>query len=145
METRVGWVLSGPMEDPNLFVNFASLESNHTLYVDNYDNRLIQLELNKFWNLESLGITSEKSSSVHQKFCNTITFNDGRYQVKLPWKNEHSELCDNFELSKNRLTRPLKPLRHTPKLLQEYDSIINEQVCNKIVESIKLSELKIQG
>ena len=33
----------------------------------------------------------------------------------------------NFELSKNRLTSLLKRLHHTPKLLQEYDSIINEQ------------------
>ena len=49
------------------------------------------------------------------------------HQVKLPWKDEHGKLCDNFELSKNRLTSLLKRLRHTPKLLQEYDSIINEQ------------------
>ena len=85
METRVGWVLSGPMEDPSLFVNFMSLESNHTLYLDNNDNSLIELRFNNFWNLESLGITSEESS-VHQNFCDTITFKDGRYQVKLPWK-----------------------------------------------------------
>ena len=85
METRVGWVLLGPMEDPSLFVNFISLESNHTLYVDNNDNSLIELGFNKFWNLESLGITSEESS-VHQNFCDTITFKDGCYQVKLPWK-----------------------------------------------------------
>ena len=103
METRVGWVLSGPMEDPSLFVNFISLESNHTLYVDNNDNSLIELGLNKFWNLESLGITSEESS-VHQNFCDTITFKHGCYQVKLPWRDEHGELYDNFELSKNRLT-----------------------------------------
>ena len=68
METRVGWMLSGPMEDPSLFVNFISLESNHTLYVNNNDNSLIELGFNKFWNLESLGITSEESS-VHQNFC----------------------------------------------------------------------------
>ena len=95
------------MEDPNLSVNFISLESNHTLYVDNDDNSLIELGLNKFWNLESLGITSEESS-VHQNFCDTITFKDGRYQVKLPWKDEHGKLCNNFELSKNQLTSLLK-------------------------------------
>ena len=53
METRVGWVLSGPMDDPSLFMNFISLESNHRLYVDNDDNSLIELGLNTFWNLES--------------------------------------------------------------------------------------------
>ena len=39
----------------------------------------------------------------------------------------------------------MKLLRHTPKLLQEYDGIINEQVRNKIVEPVKLSESEIQG
>ena len=39
METRVGWMLSGPMEDPSLFVNFISLESN---------NSLIELRFNNF-------------------------------------------------------------------------------------------------
>ena len=77
--------------------------------MDNDDNSLIELGLTKFWNLESLGITTEKSS-VLQNCCDTITFKDGRYQVKLPWKDEHGKLYNNFELSKNHLTSLLTKL-----------------------------------
>ena len=95
--------------------------------------------MNRFWNLESLGIMTDESS-VHQNFCNTITFKDDRYQVKLPWRDELTELCDNFELSKNRLVTLLKRLHRTPELLQEYDNIIREQIHKQIVEPVKMSK-----
>ena len=139
IETRVGWVLSGPVQNSSSFVNFIALHSSHALYIDSDSNDQLESGLDRFWNLESLGIVIDESS-VHQSFCNTITFKDDRYHVKLPWREEHSELCDNFELSKSRLIHLLKQLRSTPELLQEYDNIIKEQIRNQIVEAVKISE-----
>jgi hypothetical protein len=139
METKVGWVLSGPMEDASSYVNFLSVKSTHALHVNVDDNSLIEHGLMKFWNLESLGIFNQEMS-VDQEFRNEIDFKDGRYLVKLPWRNDGSELQDNFELSKDRLMGLLRKLRHTPELLREFDNIINEQLQNQIVVPVRASE-----
>ena len=52
-------------------------------------------QLSKFWNLESIGIKGNEAT-VYQLFEDEIEFIDGRYQIKLLWKPEHSTLPDNF-------------------------------------------------
>ena len=57
--------------------------------------------LKKFWELESLGIVED--TTVMEAFTDKITFNDGRYQVSLPWKVAHPILPDNHSLCVKRL------------------------------------------
>ena len=47
----------------------------------------------KVWDLDSLGI--EASGEVHESFENDSSFIDGRYSVKLPWKQAR-ELREQF-------------------------------------------------
>ena len=65
---------------------------------------------------------------MYDKFANTIAFRDGRYMVSLPWKQFHSSLPDNYQLSHNRLWGLLHQLKQTPSMLCEYDDIIRDQV-----------------
>ena len=52
--------------------------------------------LQKFWDLESIGVRPAESaiSTTHaedvvlKKFKETLTYNDGRYEVPLPWKDD---------------------------------------------------------
>lgn len=92
--------------------------------------------LRRFWDLESLGIVSDEPS-VYEKFLRGITFNNMRYEVRLPWKDEHTILPDNYELSETRLRGLLRCLKQDPQLLKEYDTVIREQINNGIVEIVE--------
>ena len=51
-----------------------------------------------FWELESLGIKTQEECA-YDKFLEDTKFNGDRYEVKLPWKEEHELLPDNYMLS----------------------------------------------
>ena len=61
--------------------------------------------------------------------------------MSLPWREYHDDLPDNYSLSRRRLHSLLKRLQQNPELLQEYDSIIREQLERGIVEEVKDSEM----
>ena len=146
IHTKVGWVLSGPTEVPNttkaanLLVRTTHLLKIHTTPVeDNMDQTL-----KKFWDLESLGIQPQETS-VQEEFTQSIHFKEGRYEVTLPWKPTHRPLPTNLELCKRRLTSLLKRLKTTPKILEDYNNIIQEQLHKGIVEPVPEEEADSQG
>ena len=47
--------------------------------------------MKKVWELESIGVLPNEGT-VHDKFLDTIRLHDGRYEVSLPRKEQHS-LC----------------------------------------------------
>ena len=64
---------------------------------------------------------------------------DGRYEVKLPWKDQHPLLYDNFILAKKRLDSLPKRLKQSSALLKQYAHITNEQLKNIIVEEVNVN------
>lgn len=74
METKLGWVLSGPVP---AIESSCSLVTTHTLRVDACEESSLNDTLRAFWDLESLGI-SGSSRSVHQEFEDNISFKGGR-------------------------------------------------------------------
>lgn len=141
METKLGWVLSGPSHacDPSY-----SLLTAHTLRVGCQEEVELDNTLRAFWELESLGI-SESGRSVHQEFEESVMFRHGRYKVSLPWKKPHPMLPDNFDLSSKRLQSLLRRLRQTPGILLEYDSVIRKQLELGIIQRVPDSDVGIVG
>ena len=104
IDTILGWVLSGLMSPIETFVNLLSIDSVHTLHVDVQDDlQSLNLQLSKFWDLEAIGIRDQESP-VHVKFKETVSFDGERYEVRLPWREEHPPLSDNFDLCLRCLT-----------------------------------------
>ena len=139
IQTRLGWVLSGPTngavqndQQQNNLVTTHVLKMA-TKPVDITDESL-DGSLQRFWDLESLGV---RPRSVYEEFEERITFEDNRYEVYLPWKLPHPILPDNYELSIKRLSNLLKRLNQDPEVLKEYDSVIKEQLKNGIVEVVE--------
>ena len=99
---------------------------------------LIANQLREFWELESLGIV-KSDNSVHDMFKKYVSFKEGRYEVSLAWKEFHDPLPDNYALSLRRLQGLIRRLRQTPKLLEQYDATINDQL-RRIVELVPPSE-----
>lgn len=139
IETRLGWVLSGPAEDPREDTTI-SFVTTHLLRF-NSDTEIVDLDagLKRFWDLESLGILKDEHY-VQQQFSQEITLRQGRYEVHLPWKKSHPTLPDNFDLCKRRLGGLLKRLSQTPENLRQYDLIIQEQLEQGVVEVVREPE-----
>ena len=81
--------------------------STYVLYADGEvvqanPNQSLDSQLKKFWDLESVGILSTELP-VYDKFVNEISFKGHHYEVRLPWKETHPELPNNFDLSCGRL------------------------------------------
>lgn len=93
------------------------------------------------WDLESLGIKA--SDQLHESFESDINFIEGRYSVKLPWRQGHDTLPSNFANSLSRMKGQIKRLGKEPEILEEYDSIVKEQLSSGFVE--KVAELEGAG
>ena len=89
--------------------------------------------------LESLGIQPEETS-VYEEFTNTIAQKDGRYEVRLPWKHSHPFLPDNYKASLQRFHSLYNRLKQTPKILEEYDNVIKDQLQKGIVKRVDETE-----
>ncbi len=143
LESSLGWILSGPV---NNGTDADSTEINivqtHVLKVESEPDEghaAIDKQLTRFWDLESLGILNDEKS-VFNSFEDELSFVNGKYQVKLPWKPEHAALPDNYRLSQKRLENNLSKLQTKPSLLAEYDSIIKEQEKAGIIERVDKSQ-----
>ena len=106
IHTGLGWVLSGPVSLLNQDEAMTGFFVSHTLRVDRQleEGETLDKQLKSFWELESLGITNP-DQSVYDRFGDTVIFEDGRYEVALPWKDPHPILPDNYQLSLKRLQR----------------------------------------
>ena len=94
--------------------------------------------------LDCLGIEENQVKSddlVRDKFHKQLGRNsEGYYETNLIWKESHSLLSDNKYGSIGRLNNLVKNLRRTNKL-EAYDSIIQEQRANEIIEKVKVEEV----
>ena len=148
--THFGWVLSGPVENihgslqtsVNLVITSSLRTDTQPVVVDYYDSvlhadNIMERKIDDLFNLEALGIS--EIDSVHETFTKDIKFVNGHYVVRLPWREHHDILPDNYELIANRLSSTLKHLRKDPPLLLEYDRVIQEQAQMGIIEEVKPS------
>ena len=72
---------------------------------------------------------------MYEEFSEKIQFVEQRYEVSLPWKGTHAPLPDNRLLSSRRLEGLLRRLKENLTILQEYDSIIRDQI-KEIIEVV---------
>lgn len=92
-------------------------------------------ELSKFWDYDTLGV-KEREHEFLEDYLTKVKFNGDRYEVLLPFKEEHPVIPDNYLLARNRLTSSLKRLKSKPEILQQYDAVIKEQLNLGVVEMI---------
>ena len=140
--TQLGWVLSGPIEshvkETSSTTNSASthaLRVDTTPVQDELTNTNMNEQLKKFWDLESIGIRGDENS-LYDKFVEEVRFDGERYEAKLPFKEHHPTIPDNYAASEKRLGRLMHRLQDQPTLLAEYDSIIQEQIQNGICSQL---------
>ena len=133
-----GWLLNGPVARGNQFsVNLISSDVT-VMKIQSYvtEEKNLSNELHKFWDLDTIGI-KENESSVYDTFMESITFDKGRYQLELPFKENHALLSDNYNLSLKRLKKLKSRLSNDVELLKDYDNVFREQLKLGIIEEVE--------
>ena len=99
------------------------------------ETRKLNERIGKFWDLDTVGVR-EQEKSVYDKFIEDVVFKEGRYEVRLPFREGHPLIADNYRFSLNHLRKLTRKLRETPDILKEYDDIIQNQLEMGIVEKV---------
>ena len=118
----------------DVHANTVNLTATHALKVEssviNHDD--LTSELKKFWDYESFGIHDD-NVTLYDKFVNEVEIVEGRYQVRLTFREDHDLLPDNFELCKSRLVSSLSV---KPGMSRQYNDTIREQLKQGIIEPV---------
>ena len=96
IHTKLGWVLSGPTVTSESSITHTAI--THQLQVDCQlmNDEPLEDQLRAFWEIESFGISQQENAcSLYEQFTKSVSLQDGRYQVCLPWKEFHKPLADN--------------------------------------------------
>ena len=142
VRTTLGWVFCGPTGGHD---QECSVSMNVQIGAEEQLNETLQ----KFWDLESIGIRPAESSisTTHaedvtlKKFKETLTYNDGRYEVSLPWKEDRVALKDNYRQAERRLYNLEKKLLHEPMKAESYGEAINKYAENGVAEEVPCDEI----
>ena len=142
MKTKLGYIVSGPVdvvsENGTFLSHVMRVESN---CVEEREADPLIYEIKKFWEVESEGSkVLNENPSIDVQFESDIAFVDGKYQCKMPVKDEHLLLPDNYTVASSRLNSLHCRLKANPKVAKEYDNVIKDQLEKGIVEKVDLNE-----
>ena len=94
--------------------------------------------LEDFWKLESIGISDspdERDNDVAlKKFSETLKYEQGRYTVTWPWKEDSPDLPESRALALGRLISFVSRMKNNPELIRKYDEIIEDQLKQGTIE-----------
>ena len=130
-------------------VNFV-LEPTKSYFdpIDSVANdSMIDGKIENLFNVESLGIAEDGCDYDEVKineFTSNISFEDGSYQVKLPWNDNLDEVKPNFEVCKKVVDRVVEKL-HVNKLYDRYNDVLEQQLKDDIIEQIDLVETDVNS
>ncbi|CAI5682672.1 unnamed protein product [Oreochromis niloticus] len=134
LESTFGWSVQGP-------VSASTVTEATCMFIPCEEEQLLSKQLKAFWEIESLGITNEKTKNPEddealQMFERTTMFKDGRYQVELPWRPERVELSDNYRVAKKRLEGLSKRSKKDVTLFSRYNQVVEDYLDQNIAEEV---------
>ena len=134
VQSRIGYLLSGPLP---VHKEKRSITQHMLNVITSPPN---PMDLERFWKLESIGITLEediaKSDDLTTYMDTCISFSEGKYVAKLPWKEDHPPLPTNYAITLKRTENMICRLRKEPHLFKKYGEIINEQQKRGFIEEV---------
>ena len=138
IKTKFGYVLGGKLSVASRVNSNLTITNSFLTGMGLKEENAISDALNRFWDVESLGI--EKMESVDEKINNSIEFNGGRYEVNLPLKEDMPILGDNFKNAKNRVISLGRRLDKNEELKAAYKGIMDEQILEGVIERVENGE-----
>ncbi|XP_044766589.1 uncharacterized protein LOC123322673 [Coccinella septempunctata] len=137
-ETHFGWTMEGKVPTPSSLsmLTTVSMLSNPTI--------------TELWQLDVLGISDpegrkskeELAMAARRMFEETVQMNEeGRYEVRLPWLEDHPVLPNNLETARKRLAGTLKKLAKD-QLISRYDEVFKEWESAGIITKVNADDEK---
>ena len=136
-ESKFGWILNGTVEKKTKEgENFTSANNIvHVFHVEAHPLNELDSQMKRFWELESIEILNQEKQPYNY-FEESICKNqENRYEMKLPFKENHLLIQDNFQMCKKRLLKLHKNLKNDPEILSQYNKIFEEQRRLGIIET----------
>lgn len=128
--TELGWIISGNSEGANLHQQVVPV---FTLLSGESDNDKLALELRRFWEVESIPkqtLLTPQEQMAEQHFKDNLQRgSDGRFIVKLPFKNDSTqEIGNSFPAAKRRFISMTERFASKPDFRIKYDQCLQEYV-----------------
>jgi len=130
-ETRLGWIVAGPVPNSNTNAgrdSYANITLMSQVVINNLED-----QMSKFWSLETLS-NDTNNYTMEEKACQSY-FNktvrrgsDGKFIVKLPFKNEVKEIGNSYPTALRRFFSLEKRFKFNPALKFEYIKFIKEYI-----------------
>ena len=124
VKSKLGWVLSGPLKheknDNRSTVEVVSQNMLLSLQENHDDTDKLSVQVEKFWEMETLGIRDKETSACDRCIEDIKVVND-RYEVRNPFKEDHPMIEDNYALALARLMNLKNKLDETPVVLMQYN------------------------
>ena len=151
LQSKVGWVLSGRTDEsiPSVNKDHAMLMltssscrlATQVVSFSEADNILkFKPKLEELWQLETIGIkdcpVEDDNEKVLKNFNETTLFENGRYWVRWPWREDEPELPDNYMLALGRLRSNIKRMKEDPEFLRRYNEVIQDQLNKGVIEKV---------
>ncbi|XP_060582451.1 uncharacterized protein LOC132738860 [Ruditapes philippinarum] len=150
LASKLGWLLTGRTDENSdetgsetnlLILTHGDCQTTTKIFQSTDSSLPLKPKLLDLWKTEAIGVVENKETSedkeVMEGFKFTLKFENGRYHVTWPCKEERKELLSvNKELSFGRLKSYVKRLRNKPELFEKYYSVIQEQLSKGIIEEV---------
>lgn len=136
--SKIGYLLSGPLQASSSLPSTTVVNLLQTMSSTKED----ELDLDKFWSLEAMGISPQSEKNDHEVFLEnyintSITRNqDGSFNAKFPWKEDSPILPTNYIKCERRTRSMVRRLAATPQLLTTYGNIITEHEARGFIERV---------
>ena len=152
LASKLGWILTGrtteAAEDTPEYNMLIITNSTNTVKETSLpmpDKSFpTKPNLEDFWRLESICIMDSPVDSDKDRalkiFNKTLRFEDERYRVTWPWKEDKSCLPENRELAFGRIKSLVKKMKSNSQLVDKYDAIIQNQLQLGIIERVTSNE-----
>jgi hypothetical protein len=131
IDTKFGNIVSGKGKITITQTNLTKIEENESL----------NKEIQQFWNLENIGIIDnpyvDDNETAINHFNQNIKFENKRYTVKWPFKQNNPDLPTNFGLCFGRLKNTIRKLKSN-ELLEKYNNVFTEQLQTNIIEKVDM-------
>ena len=133
VQSKLGYLLSGPLPSR------AQITLISLFHVATTSNNGV-CDLEKFWQVESSGVTTLAKGDTDHQFLKTYIDScvtsqpDGSYSLKFPWKSSHPSLPSNYTTCERRTRSLARRLGNDPNLLQTYGSILSDHLKRGFIE-----------
>jgi len=144
IETRLGWTVLGKL--PKESTRSDATVMITTIFVQ-------EANLCDLWRLDAISITdsiekadkAERDEQTQKFLIETAKLNvDGRYEIRLPWTENHKLVSSNYDIARNRFERCLDKLA-SKNLLEAYDNVFKEWLSEGIIEKVPDDEIDNLG